>query len=290
MKKNNSSETAKGVAAYRMIESIRPEKDRVIFDPYAELFLDRKWIKWIRSPIRILLLKFLGNVKFPGFRASVVSRVCFMNECIKDCFPDHFGQLVILGAGYDMSAYCFSNILADAKVFEVDHPNTQIEKVSKIQNRVDQIPENITYVPVNLDTDDLMSALLAKGFSPLEKTLFIWEGVTYYLERESVEQTLNFIAANSARGSKLAFDYFPPEVVDGTATDRLGRQMYKLVKNLGEPYKFGIETDQIDAFIKQCGFSDIELTSSREIRKKHFHGSNKRRKISDHFNYVCATV
>lgn len=290
MEKNQSSETAKGVAAYRMIESIRPKKDRVIYDPYAELFLDKKWIKWIRNPIQVLFLKFLGNIKFPGFRGSVIARVRFMNECIKECFPNHFNQLVILGAGYDMSAYCFRDILADANVFEVDHPSTQIEKLSRIQNQVDQIFENITYVSVNFETDDLKNSLLTRGYSPSQKTLFIWEGVIHYLDKESVEKTLDFVVENSAKGSKLAFDFFPPEVIDGSSSDRLSKAMQKLVSKVGEPYKFGIEVDSVEKFLKNHGFTKIHQTCSSEVKNTYFHGNNKNRKISDLFNFVCATT
>jgi methyltransferase (TIGR00027 family) len=290
MKKNTSSESAKGVAAYRMIESIRPEEDRIIYDPYAKLFLEEKSKKWIQSPVRLLFLKFIGNLKFPGFRGALVARSRFMNECIKDCFPDDFKQLVILGAGYDMSAYCFRDVLVDARIFEVDHPNTQKEKVSTIREQIKSIPDNVTYVPVNFDTDYLKDLLLTHGYSPLKKTLFLWEGVTYYLGKESVEKTLNFIVNNSAKGSKLAFDYFPPEVIDGTSTDRLGKVLLQFVKKLGEPFKFGVKKDQIENFLKHHGFSTVHQISSIKIRDIYFHGKNKNRKVSELFNFVCATT
>jgi len=290
MKKNISSESAKGVAAYRMIESIRPEKDRIIYDPYAQLFLEEKPKKWIQSPVRLLFLKLIGNLKFPGFRGALVARSRFMNECIKDCFPDDFKQLVILGAGYDMSTYCFRDVLVDARVFEVDHPNTQKEKVSKIREQIKNVSDNVTYVPVNFDTDDLKDSLLTHGYSPLKKTLFLWEGVTYYLEKESIEKTLDAIVKNSAKGSKLAFDYFEPEVIAGTSTDRLGKTLPKFVKKFGEPFKFGVEKDQIENFLKHHGFSSVHQISSIEMRDIYFHGKNKNRKVSDLFNFVCATT
>ncbi|MDM8535162.1 class I SAM-dependent methyltransferase [Desulfobacterales bacterium HSG17] len=290
MKKKISSESAKGVAAYRMIESIRPEKDRIIYDPYAQLFVEDKPKKWIQSPIRLLFLKFIGNLKFPGFRGALAARSRFMNECIKDYFPDNFQQLVILGAGYDMSAYCFRDVLVEARVFEVDHPNTQKEKVSKIREQIKDVPDNVTYVPVNFDTDDLKDALLTHGYSPLKKTLFLWEGVTYYLEKESIERTLDFIVNNSAKGSKLAFDYFPPEVIDETSTDRLGKVLPQFVKKFGEPFKFGIEKNQIENFLVRHGFFNVHQISSTKMKDIYFNGKNKNRKVSALFNFVCATT
>ncbi|MCP4577298.1 MAG: hypothetical protein GY846_13560 [Deltaproteobacteria bacterium] len=45
-----------------------------------------------------------------------MARVRFMNECLKECFPTDHTQLVILGAGYDMSAYGFEHILRNANI------------------------------------------------------------------------------------------------------------------------------------------------------------------------------
>jgi len=131
---------------------------------------------------------------------------------------------------------------------------------------------------------------MVHGYVPSEKTLFIWEGVTYYLEKESVRQTLQFVVENSGSGSKLAFDYYPPEIVDGTTKDRLGKSMYELVKKIGEPYKFGINVEDIDGFLGEHHFSHIQKYSSKDIRNLYFHRDNKKRKVSDLWNFVCATT
>ncbi len=120
----------------------------------------------ISKPIYLWLLKQRGKFRYPGFRNSVIARVRFMNECIKECFPHDFSQLVILGAGYDMSAYCFRSILNKAKVFEVDHPYTQNDKLAIIKTQTENPPDNITYVPVNFETDDLIESLIANGYAP----------------------------------------------------------------------------------------------------------------------------
>jgi methyltransferase (TIGR00027 family) len=290
VQKNRSSETAEGVAAYRAMETMRPKNDRVINDPYATLFLGTKWKKMITSPIHSWLAKMIGNLKYPGFYGSLIARVRFMNECIKECFPTDHTQLVILGAGYNMSAYCFQKILRNAKVFEVDYPSTQKDKLIKIRKHLNNIPDNITYIPLNFETDDIKATLIMNGYVPSEKTLFIWEGVTYFLEQESVEKSLNFIVDNSAKGSNVAFDYFPPEVIDGTTSDRLGKEMNKLVKKIGEPYKFGIEPDDIENFLKHYRFKHIYKSSASEVRNTYFHGDNKNRKVSILFNFVRATT
>lgn len=290
MQKKRASESAETLAAHRAVESMRSENNRIIYDPYAKLLLGNKLATMINSPFRLWLMTLFVNLKFPGFQGSVLARVRFMNECIKECFSGDYTQLVILGAGYDMSAYCFRDILTGARVFEVDHPDTQKDKLTKIKEKIEEIPDNITYVQVDFDTDNLKESLIMSGYSPSGKTLFILEGLIYFLERESIEQILNFIVENSAQGSKVAFDYFPPEVIDGTSTERLGKEMHNIVKKIGEPYKFGIEADDIDVFLRRHRFTDIKKSSSIEIKNAYFHGDNKKRKVSHLFNFVCAST
>ncbi len=122
------------------------------------------------------------------------------------------------------------------------------------------------------------------------RTLFLWEGVTYFLEKESIIQTLRFIVKNSAPQSKVAFDYYPPEVVNGTSTDKTGKEMYKLVNKLGEPYKFGMKVYDTEPFLKTLGFTKINKLSTDQIKESYFHGNNKKRKVTHNFNFVCATT
>lgn len=288
MQKNKSSETAEGVAVIRAMESSRPENDRGINDPYAKMFIGGKWLKWVKYPFLTWLFRNLGNIKYPGFRGSVIARVCFMNQCIKECFPGEFSQLVILGAGYDMSGYIFRDDLMGSKVFEVDHPDTQNLKRAGIVEHLNDCPDNIVYIPVDFETDDLKRSLLNHGYSRSEKTLFLWEGVSYYLKREIVEQTLDFVVDNSVAGSRLAFDFFPPEVADGTSNEKLGKEMYKLVNKLGEPYKFGIGKDQMLRLLKEHHYTNIQHYTAMDIKKTFFAEDRINKKVSSLFNFVCA--
>jgi len=53
------------------------------------------------------------------------------------------------------------------------------------------------------------------GYDPKKVTCFIWEGVTYYITGDAVDQTLRFIAARSAPGSTVVFDYIPEPAIKG---------------------------------------------------------------------------
>jgi O-methyltransferase involved in polyketide biosynthesis len=68
-----------------------------------------------------------------------------------------------------------------------------------------------------------LEKLVDAGFEPDKPSFFLWEGVTYYLDREAVEDTLRTIAS-TATGSVVAFDYLTVDLIEGRSlTMRYGK-------------------------------------------------------------------
>ena len=60
---------------------------------------------------------------------------------------------------------------------------------------------------IDFNEESLKDALESVGYDNREKTLFLWEGVSYYLEAESVNVTLGFVSRSLHNESAIAFDY-----------------------------------------------------------------------------------
>lgn len=119
-------------------------------------------------------------------------------------------QLVILGAGLDDRAWRMTE-LAGVDVFEVDHPASQADKVSRIDDLV-PTTHALHFVPVDFSTDSL-STLLGGGHHDATKpTTWIWEGVVPYLTPSEVIATMEVISSASAPGSRLIVNYQVPSV------------------------------------------------------------------------------
>jgi methyltransferase (TIGR00027 family) len=73
------------------------------------------------------------------------------------------------------------DLIKETRIFELDIQTTQQSKKDRLQEAGISIPENLTFLAVNFKTDSLSDVLLKGGFRKSQKTLFIWEGVTYYL-------------------------------------------------------------------------------------------------------------
>ena len=59
-------------------------------------------------------------------------------------------------------------------------------------------------MPITFGRQDLGQTLFQAGYDRSGRTLFLWEGVTYYLDEATVRRTLAFIRDNSGPGSTVA--------------------------------------------------------------------------------------
>jgi methyltransferase (TIGR00027 family) len=194
---------------------------------------------------------FEGDVP-PRYEAS--ARIWFFDAVLDQHLPD-VAQFVILGAGFDTRAYRLPTGTR-VRVFEVDSPRTQMVKRETLEKAgIDS--NEVTFVPANFETQDWLGCLTAAGFDPGERTLFLWEGVTMYLDRAAVEDTLRKIAS-TAPGSVVAFDYFTTEALESRALYwRCGRAMTKAA---GEALKFGVDStppsrERLAELLRSCGLS-----------------------------------
>jgi methyltransferase (TIGR00027 family) len=100
-------------------------------------------------------------------------------------------QYVVLGAGLDTFAY--RNTDRTLRVFEVDHPETQAWKRKLLTKFQIAVPDDVTYVPVNFERQDLGEELARTGLDATRPTFFSWLGVTMYLTRDSIRGTLRIV-------------------------------------------------------------------------------------------------
>jgi len=128
------------------------------------------------------------------------------------------------------------------------------------------------------------------GYQRQKKTLFIWEGVVYYVTAEAVDQTLRFVSRNSGTGSSIIFDYAYASAL--TATDKRSEvaRMQRTQRYTGEGLIFGIEEGQIEAFLQARGYTQIKNMTSADLKEVYLTGVNQTRVIAPIYAIVHATV
>ena len=282
--------TAEHVAYQRAVETMKPEGIRVCNDPYAKHFLSEKFISLLSNSDRLKNKSRQISKQIRGIYGAIVARVRYFDEYLGKCLNDNLQQLVILGAGYDTRAYRLISLECGIRIFEVDQPATQSYKKKILKTISQPIDRNITYVPVVLGKDDLGAELKKNGYDAIKKTLFILEGVTMYIPKAIFNETLAFIASDSGYGSSIIFDYFPPEVYQGTSEIVEASVLRQRVREYGEVFKFGIEPEHIEALLNGIGFRNVVTMPAKRCKIKYFKGINKNLPVSEIFHFVHATV
>ncbi|TNE43614.1 MAG: SAM-dependent methyltransferase [Deltaproteobacteria bacterium] len=248
---SQSSLTAKIVCYMRALSYLEAGPP-VANDHLAELFLSPKARKRIQSAEE--RQDILVNESLPANYSYITARTRHLDQCVQQALQEDFEQIVILGAGFDSRAYRFADELGKTQVFEVDAPTTQEAKLKYLDLGGIDIPETVTYVPVNFNQQTLAETLLPAGLRADAKTLFLWEGVTYYISAEAVDQTLKFVQEHAGPGSRIAFDWLYARLPAGDTSDHGAAMASMAVAAIGEPFVFGIQEGSIDSFLQERGF------------------------------------
>jgi len=291
MKRNGPSNMAAGIAMHRAHETQKPEDERICCDPYAFRFMDPAILQYAAAHPKEAQKKYDEMERaFPGLGNSIRARVRYFDDFVERMCGEGLQQLVVLGAGYDTRAYRLKGLNEHVRVFEVDHPDTQLFKTEKIGEIFGTLPDHVIYVPVDFESESLRDRLIACGYSPVQKTLFLLEGLTMYLPPEAVDETLAFIRNNSRPGSAILFDYYPLSAIDGTDTRPIAVNIRTFTAEQGEPLKSGIPDGSVEAFLAARGFPNVRNVTAEDYRRMYFHGKNADRQVCDLLSFVSAEV
>ena len=172
----------------------------------------------------------------------------------------HLGleQLVILGAGFDSRPFRFAAQLRGVRVFEVDMPQVLSVRTAGFVDLRGAAMASIA-VPIDFEHDDLGAALSTHGYAADARTLFLWEGVAYYLPVAAVHAVLSIVAAHSGPGSSILFDYVTQAFFEGDRRSYGAGRLADSWRRLGNVNRSGI--GDVAAFIRPHGLqlrSDVD--------------------------------
>jgi methyltransferase (TIGR00027 family) len=284
-KKQKASGSAAGVAMMRAIETLKPEGSRICDDPYAHALMQGGFMY---SLVKWMIESGLYDRMAPGAVSFVVGRERYIDDFLKTCLSEGLDQVVLLGAGYDTRPYRIPGI-EKTHVFEIDQAATQEDKLKRLEKIIHPLPANVTYLPVDFNTQSLAERLKSAGYKENSKTLFIWQGVTYFLTTAGVESTLAFIASHSGPGSAVVFDYFYNEILRDPHRNEV-KAMQRTAHAFGEDYTFGIDRGQIEPFLTQRGFKEVTDMTMKELQRVYFTGPNAKRTVNNSIAIATARV
>ena len=263
MTKKGASMMARAVAMARGMHLVLDDEPKILEDTLGQALAampddepgginDPMWTNRDRVGIRIV----------PVWRGRVTE------DCLQACVRQGVKQYVMLGAGLDSFAYRRPVSLEHVSVFEIDHPASQEWKRHKLEELGVKVPENVHFVPVDFETENLVEKLKQSTFDPALPTFFSWLGVIPYLTKQATQETLQALLATVSGYCEIALDFFVPvETLSGI--DRaLIESIMQAAEDLGEPMLAFYAPDELEATLKAVGFDTVAHMSPVDGQKQ----------------------
>ena len=238
------------------------DEPRVFDDPIALAILGREAEQRIRAERERYRH---GTAMY--LRAFLVARSRIAEEALAAAVSCGVAQYVVLGAGLD--TFAWRNPYSALRVFEVDHPATQGWKQRQLAGAGMSVPGSLTFVPVDFETQRLAARLRESGFRDDLPAFVSWLGVSMYLRRETVTDTLRYIASLS-RGSGVVFDYAKSLASLSLARRLVVRAVMMRLAAIGEPWRTLFNSHELYALLRTLGYTRIEDIPPEAINARFF--------------------
>ncbi len=199
-------------------------------------------------------------------------------------------QYVILGAGFDTFAFRRPELLDRLQVFEVDHPATQALKHQRLAMLDKPYSPQLHFVAIDFTTQRLSDVLSQSAYDPHQKSFFSWLGVTYYLTREVVFETLRDVAAVAPPGSVIVFDYMDADAFNPQRAAKRIQLMQAIARQVGEPMQAGFDPLELAAELDRAGSRLEEDLDPAAIEARYFQHRTDEYHAFEHVHFARAVV
>lgn len=264
-------ESAEGVAALRAASVLVADSKVRNPDYLAKSFVGNKHRLLLLLPYAIL--RRVVEKMVPGGYCYFLARAKFFDEILQLAIDQNTENLVILGAGYDTRAHRFKEQLNNISVYEIDLPATQSRKLSVLKKLHHFRNNNVVYIKHDFNKSPMLDALVQSGFNNKKRTLFLLEGVSYYLAKKDVIALLK-LCTDAGSGSRFVIDYSDVSFVNGDISTYGSARMAKWLNKHNEPFRFGIEKGSAKQFFQDAGLQLTHHYDSDGIRNKYLVDSN----------------
>ena len=220
------------------------------------------------------LFKLFSRYFFPnGIYEYVIARTKYLDAVFTEALEHGFDQIVIFGAGFDSRALRFNRLNKGTRIFELDAPITQNDKLKAYQVKKLVIPENLVFVPIDFNKEKVADKMAQAGFVAGRKSLFLLEGVTMYLSQDAIEKTFRFISDVSGMGSLVVFDYIYAGVLRKENKYYGEGEIFKTVAQVGEEWTFALEEGEVERFLSRYGFLLKDHSDTQKLEDRYFRNS-----------------
>jgi methyltransferase (TIGR00027 family) len=244
---NPIAPTSRWMAAARARESERA--DRLLYDPLAAALAGPQGFAWLEH------MKAVAWSDGPGLYPVIRAR--FFDDFLLDsCRRLGVRQVVLAAAGLDTRAFRL-DWPPGTRLYEMDLPEVLNTKEDVIgQAGATPNCERLT-VAVDLQEATWPERLVARGYRPDRHSVWLIEGLLYYLTRLAVDGLLEKVRSLTAANSPLGFDVMN----QGLFFSPAAWPMHAALAQRGAPGRFG--TNHPETLMARHGF-EADVTQPGE--------------------------
>jgi methyltransferase (TIGR00027 family) len=277
MSKHKVSRTALRTAYLRAAHQLLDAQPLILDDPIVVPLIGADGVQLIHETA-----EHYYTPERRALRAHVVLRSRFAEDRLEAAVRRDIRQYVILGAGFDTFSLRQPEWAQILEIYEFDQPGTQALKRSLISSAELSIPANVDFVAIDFEKESLSDAFLRTDVSMEEPTFFSWLGVMMYLKEETINTVIRSVASFPA-GSEIVLTYQPPP---GESPLPLEQR----VAVLDEPWVTYFEPDDLEAKLRDAGFTIVEFLTPAEAKAMYFRQRLDNLTVSRRTNILCARL
>lgn len=264
MLEDRPSLTAMAVCALRGVASLPGHIPALVHDPFAAALLPTPvgallkgaeqvshTAPWLREALHTLTAP-LGT--------HIALRTAAIDAAVLDAHALGIRQLVLVGAGLDARAWRMEALEA-WNVWEVDHPATQRWKLARVPERPVGAPA-VHFAAADFERESLHAPLDRTQHDATRRSVWIWEGVTMYLDPAAADATLRVMTERSPAGSRLLLTYVCPDFAN--LHPALSPIVLPLFQGLGEPLKATWTPDAMRSLLEGAGWDVVTDEGTRQ--------------------------
>jgi methyltransferase (TIGR00027 family) len=249
---NPVGRTANGAAFQRVAHLVVDGEPKIFVDSLAQRLLGVSDADVVRA-----------RQQFSVSTSTWVLRSRYTEDRLAEAVARGVAQYVILGAGRDTFAYRATGPLAAVRVFEVDTPASQAWKRHRLTEANIAVPPTCAFVPCDFETQSLAEAFAPSSFGRREPAFVSWLGVTQYLDRPAIVETLRWIAGLGP-ATEVVLTHCVPEARSDPSV--------RYAEQTGARFVSLLAADDMLSLLREAGFAAMRPLTPEEAHATYFSG------------------
>lgn len=280
MRRGRASSTALLIARSTVVSSGDPAR-RALYDRSAielcsaflrdhQMFGNaRLWLyrrAWYRKA-----LGWIEHLTLPGIQLHYALRKKKIEEVIRAGLLESFGEVQVIGAGFDTLACRLAREFGGVRFVELDHPATQKSKVESL-GRIEGARGLLSFRSVDLERAESMDVLEAEGGHVAVSTMVVAEGVLMYLDEAAVQHFFTSLRRKRRGKLRTVFTFMAPDRHGRIRFHNSSRLVGLWLRVKGEPFKWGIAPAALEGFLADLGYRLTGLHGHEELHARYLAG------------------